>query len=94
MHEMGIASSVMEAVRTEMAARAGARVAAIGLRIGELSAVDEGSLRFCFEALARETEFQWTELKIEHTSGPELDLAYLELEEDDGTDSAGAQSPE
>ena len=93
MHEMSIASSVMEAVQKEAEARGAVRVASIGLRIGELAAVDEDSLRFCFEVLVQDTEFARTELKIEHTSGFELDLAYLELEENDGTNSAGAQSP-
>jgi hydrogenase nickel incorporation protein HypA/HybF len=94
MHEMGIASSIMEAVATEVAQRAPCRVVAIGLRIGDLAAVDEESLRFCFEVLVRDTEFAGTHLRVERTPGPELDLAYLELEEDDGAHSARAQSPE
>ena len=91
MHEMGIASSVLEAVEAEAALRKACRIASIGLRIGDLAAVDEDSLRFCFEVLTKDTDFEQTAIKIERTPGPELDLAYLEVEEDDGTDSAGAQ---
>ena len=93
MHEMSIASSVMEAVQREAETRGAVRVASVGLRIGDLAAVDEDSLRFCFDVLVQDTEFARTELKIEHTNGFELDLAYMELEEGDGTNSAGAQSP-
>ncbi len=55
MHEMGIASSVLEAVRAE-AARQGALPCKVGLRVGELAALDEDALRFCFEAITRGTE--------------------------------------
>jgi hydrogenase nickel incorporation protein HypA/HybF len=81
MHEMGIASSVIEAVRAEAARRPGARVTKVGLRIGELAAVDRDSLTFCFEALVRDTELESAVLAIEQTSHDELDLTYLELEE-------------
>ncbi len=81
MHEMGIASSVIEAVRTEAARHPGARVAKIGLRIGELAGVDEASLTFCFEALVKDTELGSAVLAIEDAECAELDLTYLELEE-------------
>ena len=51
MHEMGIASSVLDAVRTEIAKYPGSRASKVGLRIGEWSGVDVESLRFCCEAL-------------------------------------------
>ena len=52
MHEMSIATSVLEAVEAEAEKHAGAKVTKIGLRIGEWSGVDPDALRFCFEALA------------------------------------------
>jgi hydrogenase nickel incorporation protein HypA/HybF len=48
---MSIAAAVLEAVRTEAAARPGTRLTRAGLRIGELSGVEPESLRFCLEAL-------------------------------------------
>ena len=126
MHEMGIASSVLEAVRRELRAHAGARPRAVALRIGALAAVDPESLRFCFEALACDTELASLRLEIEFCprrhrcpdcareflvqdydlrcpacgcavtrciGGDELDLAYLEVEEDDPT-AVAAQSTE
>jgi hydrogenase nickel incorporation protein HypA/HybF len=93
MHEMGIASSVLEAVYKELHLFPGYRAAKVGLRIGEHAGVDTESLRFCFEALVKGTELEPLELEIEWCSaqdgcgpegrfrGDELDLAYLELED-------------
>ena len=83
MHELGIASSVIEAVQKEMARRPGARLTKIGLRIGEFSGIDDSSLRFCFDVLIRDTELRAASLDIEHGSRDELDLSYLEVEEDE-----------
>ena len=65
MHEMGIANSVLEAVRREMRRYPEARPANVGLRIGEMAAVDQESLRFCFEALIAGTELEGLQLEIE-----------------------------
>jgi len=65
MHELGIASSVLQAVKTEAARHAGTRPSKVGIRIGELAAIDQDSLRFCFDAITRETEFESLQLEIE-----------------------------
>jgi hydrogenase nickel incorporation protein HypA/HybF len=65
MHEMGIASSVLEAVRTEMQRYPGTYPCKVCLRIGEMAAIDPEALRFCFEAITRETDFEALELEIE-----------------------------
>jgi hydrogenase nickel incorporation protein HypA/HybF len=65
MHEMGIANSVLEAVKAEAESRPGMRVAKVGLRIGELSGVDPEALRFCFDALVKETPLDPLSLEIE-----------------------------
>src|ERR1700722_18088167 len=54
MHEMSIAASMLEAVQAE-SARRGAHVLAVGVKIGALSGVGSESLRFCFDALVRDT---------------------------------------
>jgi hydrogenase nickel incorporation protein HypA/HybF len=81
MHELGIATSVIEAVRAEAARRPGARVTGIGMRLGGLSGVDRASLAFCYEALVKDTELEAAVLAIEDSPGDELDLSYLELED-------------
>jgi len=65
MHELGIAHAVLEAVRTEAARYPGAIPARVGVRIGELAAVDQDALRFCFEAIIRETDLESLQLEIE-----------------------------
>ncbi|HML15818.1 MAG TPA: hydrogenase maturation nickel metallochaperone HypA [Bryobacteraceae bacterium] len=86
MHEMGIASSVLEAVHKELHRHPGNRAAKVGLRIGEYAGVDRESLEFCFEALVKGTPLEPLELEIElcrvadGRRGDELEMAYLELE--------------
>jgi Zn finger protein HypA/HybF involved in hydrogenase expression len=77
MHEMGIASSILEAAWKESRLYPGNRPAKVGVVIGEFAGVDTESLRFCFETLA-----DGLELDIAWSAGSdELMLAYLELEE-------------
>jgi hydrogenase nickel incorporation protein HypA/HybF len=64
MHEMGIANSVLEAVQAEVARRPGCSPCKVGVRVGELAAVDPSALQFCFEALTRETDFESLQLEI------------------------------
>jgi hydrogenase nickel incorporation protein HypA/HybF len=65
MHEMGIANSVLDAVRTEMARYPGSYPCKVGVRIGEMAAIDQDALRFCFEAMILETDLASLELGIE-----------------------------
>jgi hydrogenase nickel incorporation protein HypA/HybF len=65
MHEMGIANSVLEAVRSEMMRYPGSHPCKVGLRVGEMAAIDSEALRFCFEAMIQETELASLELAIE-----------------------------
>jgi hydrogenase nickel incorporation protein HypA/HybF len=63
MHELSIAESILEAVRKELTSRPGARPICVGLRIGELAAVDVDSLKFCFEAVLKGTD--WESLQLD-----------------------------
>lgn len=88
MHEMGIAASVLEAVGKELERYPGRRAVKVGLRIGEFAGVDTESLRFCFEVISKssnlapiELDAQWCKAGNGRT-GEELDLSYLELEDD------------
>ena len=86
MHEMSIAAAVMEGVEAESARFGGARVAKVGLRVGELSGVEVESLRFCLEIVAQEIEFD-----IQTSPGTELNFAYMEIEDES---AAGTESTE
>lgn len=87
MHEMGIACSILEAVGKELRLYPEQRASKVALRIGEFAGVDTESLRFCFEAIAKESAFAPLELEIEWCRvedgrrGDELELAYLELDD-------------
>lgn len=115
MHELGIATAILDAVQTEVQGRGGARPHRVGLRIGELTAVDPEALRFAFEVLTRETDLEGLALdfeicplrhrcrecaeefavkdyvfacprcgalRTECIGGDELDIAYLEVEDE------------
>lgn len=87
MHEMGIASSVLEVVHREMHRHPGMHAVKVGLRIGEYAGIDSESLRFSFDALVKNSEFEPLRLDIElcrvadRHRGDELEIAYLELED-------------
>ena len=65
MHEFGIASAILEAVKTEAALHPEARFVKVGLKIGELAGVNPDALSFCFESLLRGTELEPLALEIE-----------------------------
>lgn len=82
MHELGIANSILDAVRKELRLYPGYRAAKIGVRIGEYAGVDTESLRFCFDAIVKDSPLAPLELGIEwKDGGDELDLGALELVE-------------
>jgi hydrogenase nickel incorporation protein HypA/HybF len=81
MHEVGIAAGILEAVRTEAAMHHSGRPTKVGIRLGEMSGVDPGSLAFCFEVLVKGSDLEPLELAIEPGLAGELEFAYLELEE-------------
>jgi hydrogenase nickel incorporation protein HypA/HybF len=65
MHEIGIANSILEAVRAEARLHPGHVPVKIAVRIGGLAAIDPEALRFGFETLARETGMESLQLEIE-----------------------------
>lgn len=66
MHELGIASSILDAVSKEADRRPGTRFLKVGLRIGELAAVDVDSLTFGWEVITKDSPFNGLPLDIEH----------------------------
>jgi hydrogenase nickel incorporation protein HypA/HybF len=56
MHEVGIATSILEAAHAAAERRSGAKLTGVGVRIGVLSGVDIDALRFAFECITAETE--------------------------------------
>lgn len=66
MHEIGIADSILEAVKMEASRRPGCAPTKVAVRIGELAGVDPDALRFCFQALTTGTELGSFQLEIEY----------------------------
>jgi hydrogenase nickel incorporation protein HypA/HybF len=66
MHEMGIANSVLDAVRAESLRFPNGHIHKVGVRIGELAGVDPAAMSFCFEALVRDTELEPLSLQIDY----------------------------
>jgi hydrogenase nickel incorporation protein HypA/HybF len=65
MHEMGIANSVLDSVRAEARRFPGRHICKVGIRIGELAGVDPEAMRFCFEAMVRDTDLDPLALDVE-----------------------------
>ena len=65
MHELGIANSVLEAVRVELGRHPGASPVRVAVRVGELAAIDPQALAFSFQALTAGTEWENVPLDIQ-----------------------------
>jgi hydrogenase nickel incorporation protein HypA/HybF len=65
MHELGIATSILECVQAEANRRPGARITKVGVKIGELAGVDVDSLQFGFEAIIKDTGLEGLVLAVE-----------------------------
>ena len=65
MHELSIASAVVDSILEFVAERSIKRVIAVRVAIGELSHVEEEQLRFSYMAITQETPIQDSALEIE-----------------------------
>ncbi len=68
MHELGIASSILEAVEAETKLHPGMRFTEVGVRIGEVSGVDADALTFGWEAIVKDTKWESLKLIIERVA--------------------------
>lgn len=65
MHELSIASEILDRAKVASEENGGARVTKIGLRIGAISGVDADALTFGIEALSKDTPVQGLVLEVE-----------------------------
>jgi hydrogenase nickel incorporation protein HypA/HybF len=65
MHELGIATSILECVQQEAERHPGARISKVGVKIGELAGVDVDALTFGFECMVKDTEWEGLVLAVE-----------------------------
>ncbi len=64
MHELSIATAVIDEVSKHVSRAGGGRVLSITLRIGRLSCVQEGALRMSFDLASADTELSGARLEI------------------------------
>ena len=69
MHEMSLAEGIVQLVEDAVRADGCVRVRAVWLEIGQLAAVEKESLRFCFDAVTRDTVAEGARLEIIETPG-------------------------
>ena len=69
MHEMSLAEGVLQIAEDAARQQGFARVRAIRLEIGEMAGVEIEALRFCFDAVVRETIADGARLEIVATAG-------------------------
>ncbi len=65
MHELSIASAILETVEAEAAKRPGSRFTKVAVKVGELSGVNADALAFGFEALVKDSKWDPLVLEIE-----------------------------
>lgn len=69
MHEMSLAEGVLQIMEDQARAQNFARVKTVWLEIGELSHVDPEAIRFCFDAVTRNSVADGAALEIVRTPG-------------------------
>jgi hydrogenase nickel incorporation protein HypA/HybF len=65
MHELGIATSILESVESAARRNPGVHITKVGVKIGELAGVDVDALQFGFECIVKDTEWEPLALEIE-----------------------------
>lgn len=69
MHEMALAENVLQIILEASQTGHFSRVKTVFLEIGKLSAVEPDALRFCFDAVTRDTLVAHAELEIIEVAG-------------------------
>jgi hydrogenase nickel incorporation protein HypA/HybF len=69
MHEMSIAESVLQIIEDTARSEGYTRVRTVRLEIGKLAGVETESLRFCFDAVTRDSVAEDARLEIIETAG-------------------------
>jgi len=65
MHELGIASSILDCVQAEARRHPDVHITKVGVKIGELAGVDVDALQFGFECIVKDTEWERLALEVE-----------------------------
>ena len=69
MHEMSLAEGVLQVIEDAARAQEFAKVTAVWLEIGQLSGVEVEAMKFCFDAVVRDSIAEGARLEIIATPG-------------------------
>lgn len=69
MHEMSLAESVLQIIEEAALTQKFARVKTVWLEIGQLSCVETEAMRFCFDAVMRDSIAEQAKLEIIEVAG-------------------------
>jgi hydrogenase nickel incorporation protein HypA/HybF len=64
MHEVSICESIIDILKEQAAKEGASRVTSVVLKVGEMAGVVEGSMRFAFEVVSKDTLAEGAELII------------------------------
>jgi hydrogenase nickel incorporation protein HypA/HybF len=82
MHELSLANGIFDIVRQYVPAERALLVRAVRVRVGDLAGVVPDSLAWCFSAIVSDTPYEKAWLAFNPTTGEELQVADIELEEE------------
>lgn len=85
MHEMSVALEICRIAEDQVGRGSLARVREIGLNVGHDSGLEPANLLFCLEALLERAPFAGARAAMELTSGDELRVTYLDVDDDGST---------
>lgn len=69
MHEMSLAEGVLQIIEDSARANGFARVITVWLEIGQLAGVESEAMRFCFDAVTRNSVAEGARLEIAEPAG-------------------------
>lgn len=69
MHEMSLAEGVLQLIEDQAARQGFTRVVSVRLEIGQLAGVEVEAMRFCFDAVTRDSVAQGAALIIDEPAG-------------------------
>ena len=79
MHELGIAQSIFDIVRSYVPPNQGALVKEVRIRVGTQAGVLVESLEFCFGVAVAGTPYQHANLTVDRVDGDDLQVVHVDL---------------
>lgn len=82
MHEMSIALEICRIAEEQVGRHALSRIREVGLVVGRDAGVEPDNLVFCLDALLENPPFAGARTALELTTGDDLSIHYLDLEDE------------